>query len=186
MTMAHLILGLLRDGFPRHGYDLIVEYKRKSGAEVSAGNFYRELARLAANGLLRQTTNPPEADSRRIPYAITELGKMEFDRWLQEPSTVEDGFEIWLLFLERVPPEARDRLIDRRKARLWLRGTQLSHARQDALTRAQGDAYDALAESLTLRLKRLNADVEFLAELRARLDETAPSPHAARAPRRAR
>jgi hypothetical protein len=111
---------------------------------------------------------------------------MEFDRWLQEPSTVEDGFEIWLLFLERVPPETRDRLIDRRKARLWLRGTQLTHARQDALTRAQGDAYDALAESLTLRLKRLNADVEFLAELRARLDETAPSPHAARAPRRAR
>jgi hypothetical protein len=80
----------------------------------------------------------------------------------------------------------RDRLLERRKTRLWLREVQLTEARRDALTKAREESYDALTESLTLRLKRLNADAEFLAELRARLDEVQASRPTANERRRAR
>ena len=48
----HLILGLLRDGHSRHGYELMTEYASRSGNKVSAGNFCRELARLVTDSFV--------------------------------------------------------------------------------------------------------------------------------------
>ena len=44
----HVILGLLRDGRARHGYELMTELKARSDEPISTGHFYRELARMAA------------------------------------------------------------------------------------------------------------------------------------------
>ena len=71
----HLVLGFLRDGRPRHGYELITEYKGHFGEKLNPGNLYRELARLAGEGLVKNGVNPPGADPRRIPYQITERGR---------------------------------------------------------------------------------------------------------------
>ena len=49
---VHILLGLLRDGDPHHGYQLMSEYKARSGNQASAGSFYRVLARLAHQGLI--------------------------------------------------------------------------------------------------------------------------------------
>jgi hypothetical protein len=65
---VHLLLGLLRDGQPHHGYQLMTGYEARSGNHASAGNFYRVLARLAAQGLVSTGTNPATSDARRIPY----------------------------------------------------------------------------------------------------------------------
>jgi DNA-binding PadR family transcriptional regulator len=168
--LSHLILGLLRDGQARHGYELITEYKARSGNQVSAGNFYRELARMAAERLVQTGVNPPDADARRIPYQITEKGRQSFDEWLIAPARDDGDLSAWLLFVDRVPHEIRDRLLDRWQDDLWLRGKSLSRAREDALlmhqSRQDTVRYNVLASLLSRRLKQVTADLEFLKEFR--------------------
>ena len=168
--LSHLILGFLRDGQARHGYELITEYKARSGNQVSAGNFYRELARMAGDRLVQTGVNPPDADARRIPYQITEKGRHSFDEWLIGPGRDDGDLSAWLLFVDRVPPEIRDRLLDRWQDDLWLRGKSLSRAREDALLMQQSRhdtvRYNVLASLLSRRLKQVTADLEFLKEFR--------------------
>src|SRR5262249_61544125 len=71
-VLCHVLLGFLRDGRARHGYELLTEYRALTGEQLNAGNLYRELARLAGDGFVHATSNPPDADPRRIPYEITE------------------------------------------------------------------------------------------------------------------
>jgi DNA-binding PadR family transcriptional regulator len=130
--LSHLILGFLRDGQARHGYELITEYKARSGNQVSAGNFYRELARMAAERLVQTGVNPPDADARRIPYQITEKGRQSFDEWLLSPARDDGDLSAWLLFIDRVPHDTRDRLLDRWQDDLWLKSKALSRSREDA------------------------------------------------------
>jgi len=171
--LSHLILGFLRDGQARHGYELITEYKARSGNQVSAGNFYRELARMAAERLVQTGVNPPDADARRIPYQITEKGRQSFDEWLISPSRDEGDLGAWLLFIDRVPNETRDRLLDRWQDDLWLRSKALSRAREDALllheSRQDTVRYNLLASLISRRLKQVTADLEFLKEFRSDL-----------------
>ena len=171
--LSHLILGFLRDGQARHGYELITEYKTRSGNQVSAGNFYRELARMAAERLVQTGVNPPDADARRIPYQITEKGRQSFDEWLISPSRDEGDLTAWLLFIDRVPQETRDRLLDRWQDDLWLKSKSLSRAREDALlmqeSRQDAARYNPLASLISRRLKQVTADIEFLKEFRSEL-----------------
>lgn len=171
--LSHLILGFLRDGQARHGYELITEYKGRSGNQVSAGNFYRELARLAGDRLVQTGVNPPEADARRIPYQITEKGRHRFDEWVVSPSRDEGDLSAWLLFIDRVPAETRDRLLDRWQDDLWIRSKGLSRAREDALiiqeSRNDSVRYNPLAALISRRIKQVTADLEFLKEFRSEL-----------------
>jgi len=171
--LSHLILGFLRDGQARHGYELITEYKARSGNQVSAGNFYRELARLASERLVQTGVNPPDADARRIPYQITERGRQLFDEWVISPSRDDGDLSSWLLFIDRVPHETRDRLLDRWQDDLWLRSKALSRAREDALllqgSRHEAARYSPLASLISRRLKQVTADLEFLKEFRSEL-----------------
>jgi len=171
--LSHLILGFLRDGQARHGYELITEYKARSGNQVSAGNFYRELAHLASERLVQRGVNPPDADARRIPYQITERGRQTFDEWVISPSRDDGDLSSWLLFIDRVPHETRDRLLDRWQDDLWLRSKALARAREDALlvqgTRQETGRYNPLASLISRRLKQVTADLEFLKEFRSEL-----------------
>src|SRR5262245_10354798 len=89
--MRHLLLGLLRHGGPQHGYALMKSYHDGSGRRVSIGNVYRELQRLASEGLVRSAPKPPDTDARRILYEITRTGADQFDAWLARSS--RDGAE---------------------------------------------------------------------------------------------
>ena len=165
---GHVILGLLRDCRLRHGYEIMTEYRERAGSPVSIGNIYRELARLAGQGLLQTGINPPDADARRIPYHITEKGRLAFDQWLQAPSS-QDDVAHWLLFVDRVPAEVRARLLDRWQEELWMRGKELARAREDALAkrgRQPPERYNPLAALLSRRMKQVAAELEFLKEFR--------------------
>jgi DNA-binding PadR family transcriptional regulator len=96
----HLILGLLRDGRARHGYDLMREYRAKAGQSVSPGNFYRECSKLLSMGLITPDAKPPEGDPRRIPYRITPGGCRDFDDWLAQARTLESNLSMWLMFAD--------------------------------------------------------------------------------------
>jgi DNA-binding PadR family transcriptional regulator len=164
----HLILGLLRDGRSRHGYELMTEYAARSGTKVSTGSFYRELARLVADGFVETGVNPPDADTRRIPYRIEESGRQAFDRWLTAPSMDDGDLGIWLMFADLASADARIRVLDRREEELWMRSKALARLRDDALTRPRKvDArYDPLPSLLSRQMKLVAAELEFFREFR--------------------
>jgi DNA-binding PadR family transcriptional regulator len=67
----HILLAL--DSGPRHGYEIMKEVERESAGRVrlEVGTLYRILARLLADGLLREAA----ADGRRRNYSLTSAGR---------------------------------------------------------------------------------------------------------------
>jgi DNA-binding PadR family transcriptional regulator len=196
---THLILGLLRDGEPHHGYELVTTYRVRSGNKVSPGNFYRELMRLATSGLVQTRVNPPDADTRRIPYQITERGRQEFDRWLEAPTRLDEDLSGWILFADLATPEVRARVLDRYQEDLWMRSKVLTRTREDALRdhpqAARGEEYDPLPALVSRQMKQTAAEIEFVEEFRSHVSlweshrpraeaEVAPIPLAPRSRRR--
>jgi len=169
-----LILGLLRDGQARHGYGLMTDYRARSGHRLSIGNLYRELARLAAQGLVQSGVNPPDADPRRIPYQITDRGRQLFDQWLVAPLNQDGELSTKIIFMDQIPNPALTRLLDRWQEDMWSRGKALVREREDALAKLTPDAltrpYNPLPALLSRRLKHVTAELEFLEEFRADLD----------------
>ena len=173
----YLILGMLRAGSRQHGYALVKAYRERSGVDVSTGNFYRELQRLVLDGLIRSADNPPEADARRTPYEITPLGITVFDEWLTAHDAAaggwaEDEISARLLFADEADPATMLRVIDRLQENVWFYGKSLERARRQAVAAAEAPdappAFRVLPLLLGRRLKHVAADIEFLAELRAK------------------
>src|SRR3989442_694478 len=169
----YLVLGLLRDRKPRHGYALMKEYRDRSGVELSTGNFYRELQKLAGHGLVQTAANPEGADPRRAPYEITPAGIAAFDGWLMGPAqpssgNCEDELSYRALFLAETDPGAARDLLDRWQEALWISGKMLERDRQAMVTRTADDerAFKSLLLLLGRRLKHVAADLQFLEEFR--------------------
>jgi DNA-binding PadR family transcriptional regulator len=166
----HVILGLLRDGELHHGYELMGAFRVRSGGPASPGNFYRELGRLQTHGLVETALNPPDADARRIPYHLTEKGRASFDRWLLAPPMNDGDLAGWLLFVGRVPPSDRERLLNRWQEELWVRSQELARQHRAAVdaaaTAEASDDYEPLRVLLSRQLKHLAADLAFLEDLR--------------------
>jgi DNA-binding PadR family transcriptional regulator len=185
-----LVLGCLRDGKPRHGYDVCVELRARTGAQVNAGNVYRELAKLSSQGMIDATENPRDADVRRNPYRITERGRLSFDEWLNSPTTHGEELSSWIAFLDRVPPDELPAILERLQERLWLQSKTLSRDREDHLmvvrSGAEGNGrYDFADVRLLFRLKQVTAVLEFVEELQRSLGSPSPRDgEAARRPRR--
>src|SRR5262245_42220638 len=133
----HGILGLLRDGRPRHGYELIRQYRSRSGRTVNPGNFYRDCGKLVANGLIVLDANPPDADARRIPYRITPNGCRDFDAWMLEPKPLHASLDVWIIFADLLPVQERNRLLDGMRDGLWIDAKALGTSRERCLARGR-------------------------------------------------
>ncbi len=169
--LRHLILGLLRDGNPRHGYGLMSEYRLRAGEQLSMGNLYREVARMLKEALVQAGVNPPEADARRIPYQITDRGRQAFDAWFLAPVRDEDEIAERLVFVDSAPAEGLARLLDRWQGDLWSRAKALTRTREDVLNVGPyGSSFTAVPALLSRQLKHLTAELEFVKELRTDLD----------------
>jgi DNA-binding PadR family transcriptional regulator len=66
---ALLILISLADG-PKHGYAMVEDIQRLSGARLGPGTLYGAIARLERVGFIA----PLPADDRRRPYELTHAG----------------------------------------------------------------------------------------------------------------
>jgi DNA-binding PadR family transcriptional regulator len=177
---SHLVLGCLRDGAPRHGYDVCGELRTRSGMQVNPGNVYRELAKLSSQHLIDAIENPRDADPRRNPYVITDLGRQSFDGWLLSPATQDEELSAWLAFLDRVPPAELALLLERLQERLWLRSKTLTRDREDHLARARlnnsGVRHDVAAVHALFQLKQTTAALEFVEELQRTLPSATQGP----------
>jgi DNA-binding PadR family transcriptional regulator len=139
-VFRYLVLGLLRDGKPRHGYALMKEYADRSGLRLSTGSFYRELQRLSTEGLVRGSTNPEGADPRRVPYTITDVGVQAFDAWLAGPDrppvgNYEDDLSCRAIFVSEATPAIVRAILERWQEALWINGKLIDRAREAAVTR---------------------------------------------------
>ena len=180
----YLVLGLLRDGKSRHGYALMKEYRDRSGLRLSTGSFYRELQRLVADGFVRTVSNPADADPRRAPYEIAEVGSAAFDAWLTGPTgsgvgRYDDELSSRALFLAGADPAVAHRLIEGWKEEMWLRSKMHERSRGALITQRGDDggrSFDALQFLLARSLKHLAADLEFLGEFGAAYDEWTAKP----------
>ena len=182
-TFRYLVLGLLRDGEPRHGYALMKEYQDYTGVRLSTGNFYRELQRLAREGLVSTADNPEGADPRRAPYRITETGTAAFQGWLTGPDGLvlddyQDELAFRALFISEADPAVTNRVLDRWEQALWISGKILEREREAALAHSASGRHASRTLALLIgrRLKHLAADVEFLEEFRTFCQGTARRP----------
>ena len=180
----YMVLGLLRNGDKLHGYALMKEYKARSGLQISTGNFYRELQRLAAEGLVRAVTNPDGADPRRAPYEITDAGAAAFDAWLSGPNATalgqyDDELSTRALFVAGAEPVVTRKILERWQEELWIRSKTLERARESTLTSPAGNAarrFNALLHLQARRLKHIAADLDFVEELRSAYEEWVTPP----------
>jgi len=177
----YVILGLLRDGRARHGYELLSNYRARSALQVNPGNFYREVGKQASRGRITPAERVPGGDPRRIPYVITEAGTTDFDEWLFGPANPDAHLNDWLLFADRLQPTDRARCLDRLREDMWLMQKTLLRAREDLLARARrrGVHYEPATFILLRRIKQLSSELEFVDEVRRELDGAASSQGAA-------
>jgi DNA-binding PadR family transcriptional regulator len=174
----HVVLGLLQDGEPQHGYALMKKYRDRVGGHVSTGNFYRELQRLVESGLAQTVDRLKDTDPRRAPYTITDAGRDAFCRWFLDVaqatmSSHDDDVSDRLAFLADVPPPTVCAMLDRLQDDLWIHAKSLERTR-DAIVppKTQGSTQGLPVSGLILarRIRHVAADVAFLAELRETYD----------------
>jgi len=115
------ILGLLKER-SMHGYQLSKRLTDTLGGfwRVSYGSLYPSLKRLEREGAVEQVFDEQEVGRRKNVYRITEDGEVTFRRLLDEAgsdATGEDNrFRVRLAFFKYLAPDARIRLLERRRA----------------------------------------------------------------------
>lgn len=80
-----VVLGLLRERGPTHGYALMKDYEARSGILIGSGSFYRTLQRLVDEGLIHIVANAVDEDPRRATHELTVRGVATIDAWLARP-----------------------------------------------------------------------------------------------------
>jgi DNA-binding PadR family transcriptional regulator len=115
------ILGLLKER-SMHGYQLSKRLTDALGGfwRVSYGSLYPSLKRLEREGAVEQVFDEQEVGRRKNVYRITEKGEALFRELLEEAGAdatgEENRFRVRLAFFRYLAPEARIRLLERRRA----------------------------------------------------------------------
>jgi DNA-binding PadR family transcriptional regulator len=172
--LRYVLLALLADGNPAHGYALMKAYRERSGVRLSIGNVYRELSRLAGDALIVAAANPPGADPRRVPYRITEKGRNALATWLAAPvhtltAASADALSHRLAILGDLDPGRASEFLGELHTELWEQSKTLERERAIA---SQQDKREAPALPtrmflLSRRAKHLATDIEMVDEMRA-------------------
>jgi len=123
------ILGLLKER-AMHGYQLSKRLADTLGAfwKVSYGSLYPALKRLEREGAVESAFPREEVGRRKNVYRITEKGEALFSELLQETgeeSWDENRFRVRLAFFQYLKPDTRLRLLEKRRAFLEDRLSQI-------------------------------------------------------------
>jgi DNA-binding PadR family transcriptional regulator len=145
------ILGLLKER-SMHGYQLSKRLTDSLGGlwRVSYGSLYPTLRRLEKQGAVEKVFSPEEVGRRKNVYRVTDDGERLFQELLEEGGAPHEAFEenrfrIRMAFFRYLAPEARIRVLERRRAYLEER---LSTIR--ASLKGMRDRTDAYTLSLML------------------------------------
>jgi DNA-binding PadR family transcriptional regulator len=123
------ILGLLKER-AMHGYQLSKRLADTLGAfwKVSYGSLYPALKRLERQGAVESAFPREEVGRRKNVYRITAKGEEMFSALLQEAgeeSWEDNRFRVRLAFFQYLKPDTRLRLLEKRRAYLEDRLSQI-------------------------------------------------------------
>ena len=177
--LRYVLLALMSDGTPMHGYAMMKAYEERSGIRLSIGNVYRELQWLVGEGFIGTATNPPGADPRRTPYAITALGRQALGSWLAAPAyelmrVSPDPICHRLALVADIDPAQVGVFLDDLHGELWSQTKAIERERAMVSQRGKrGDrVFPTRAILLGRRARHLAADIEMVDELRSLLAST--------------
>src|SRR5439155_24864908 len=124
------ILGLLKEQ-TMHGYQLKKRLADTLGSfwQVSYGSLYPALRRLQRQEAVEMIFPREEVGRRKNVYRITAKGEAVFAELLEragQDATTDDAFSVRLAFFKYLKPETRIRLLERRRAFLDGRSSNLN------------------------------------------------------------
>lgn len=164
--LRYVLLGLMAENGPMHGYALMKAFSGRSGVRVSIGNVYRELQRLRTEGLIVAVQNPAGDDPRRVPHTITDSGRRVLKAWLTAPAAaflrdpVDPLYYRLALLGEREDADVAS-LLDDLQEELRVQNRRVERQRLEA-----GGGRPILSILLGRRTRHIAADIELLEELR--------------------
>src|SRR6266516_1171922 len=126
------ILGLLKES-SMHGYQLRKRLAEALGSfwQVSYGSLYPALKRLQREGAVEMIFPREQVGRRKNVYRISKKGEELFAELLERAgheATEDSGFQVRLAFFKYLKPETRIRLLERRRAFLEGRWSNLKQS----------------------------------------------------------
>ncbi|MGC5014445.1 PadR family transcriptional regulator [Streptosporangium sp. DT93] len=167
MSTGHVVLGLLAER-PKHGYELKREHDlHLPGARPLAyGQVYATLQRLQRDGFAEVAETVREGGPERTVYAITEGGRAELTRWLEQVEApaphVSSTLVSHVVVATMAGGAAGDYLLRQRAAHL---------ARMRELTAQRSSGSPAQALAADYALQHLDADLRWIETTMKRLTE---------------
>jgi DNA-binding PadR family transcriptional regulator len=167
----YLILEVLRDGQPRHGYSVMLRCRDRMGVRIGVGSIYRELARLATLGWVEPTDNPAGDDARRRPFGITAAGRVALDAWLAGPvpgavPQYVDALVLHAFLVAHAAPHLPPDVVARWREELDIRRGMLDGERERLAGIAKREGTSSSEGTfLANRIRHLEVDIDFLDEL---------------------
>jgi DNA-binding PadR family transcriptional regulator len=128
------VLGLLKER-AMHGYQLKKRLADTLGSfwQVSYGSLYPALKRLQREGAVEMIFPREQVGRRKNVYRISKKGEELFAELLERAgheATEDSGFQVRLAFFKYLKPETRIRLLERRRAFLEGRWSNLKQSLQ--------------------------------------------------------
>jgi DNA-binding PadR family transcriptional regulator len=144
---AYVILGMLRHE-PRSGYEIksVVDRSTRFFWAASYGQIYPELRRLAKAGLVEGKPQP-KGGRRRTVYRLTDTGREELRRWLDQPPErleVRDEGLLKLFFAGASDPAKAVEIIDAKQRQIEQKLALLREIEPHATIAASSDPFPYL------------------------------------------
>jgi DNA-binding PadR family transcriptional regulator len=174
--LRYVLLAVIAEGGPLHGYALMKAFAARCGIRLSIGNVYRELHRLRSDGHVQVAEKAYGADPRQAPYAITDTGRAALAGCLAMPaeSFVRESVDplyCRLALLAYCDAAQATRLLDDLATELEQQ-TRMSERR--SLT---ADGGSSVSQVLARRrTRRFAADLDMIADMRAALTPVSTRP----------
>ena len=164
-----LILGVLRDKQPTHGYEVrreLESWGAENWANIAYGSIYHALSKMAEEGLIESaSTDRTEGRPAKTSYFVTERGEEEFQRLLREYwweyTPVVDPFQVALAFMDSLP---REELLDSLRARVSLYRSAAQRYEHSIRLKAMAGAPRHVAENLRLAAAQCEAAARWAEE----------------------